>query len=70
MFPSMTADTTGKIVRERVTQSTMKVEGFRWKKAAIYIRLNRHLTSKIPMEVRKYLPVRKKKPSDLLSGSD
>ena len=61
LFPSMTADTTGKIVRDRVMKSSMKVEGFRWKKAAIYIRLNRNLASKIPAEVRRYLPVRRKK---------
>ena len=37
------------------------MEGFKWKKAAIYIRLNKELTSKIPSEVRRYLPVRRKK---------
>ena len=61
LFPSMTADTTGRIVRERVAQSTMKVEGFRWKKAAIYIKLNRNLTSRISNQVKRFLPVRKKR---------
>ena len=60
LFPSMTANTTARIVRERVTQSNMQVEGFRWKKAAVYIRLNRSLIDKIPDAVKKYLPVRRK----------
>ena len=60
LFPSMTAENTGKIIREKVTNTKMKVEGFRWKKALVYIRLNRSLVKNIPAEVRRYLPHRRK----------
>ena len=59
LFPSMSADETGKIVRKRVEMSKLKVDGFNWKKASIYIKINKDYTSGIPREVRKYLPVRK-----------
>ena len=55
----MTAKITRKIVRERVSKSKMKVEGFRWKKAMVYIKLNKHLISNIPVEVKKCMSVRK-----------
>ena len=60
LFPSMTGKRTGKIVRERINKSRMKIRGFSWKKGMAYIKMNRRLTSGIPNHLKKYLPVRKK----------
>ena len=59
LFPSMTSKTTARIVREKIEKSEMKMDGFCWKKAMAYIRMNKHLTSKISKNLKKYWPIRK-----------
>ena len=59
LFPSLTSKRTARIVRERVRESKMIMEGFNWKKGLIYILINKEIPSKIPTEVRKYFPFRK-----------
>ena len=44
LFPSLTSKRTAKIVREMITKSKIKVEGFNWHKAMVYVKLNLHLT--------------------------
>ena len=60
LFPSMSGETTARIVRKRIEKSSLKFEGFNWKKAGIYILANRKLISHMDREVKKYLPVRRK----------
>ena len=60
LFPSLSSKITAGIVRKKVMESTMKCEGFNWKKAAIYILANKHLVGKMNKETRKYFPLRKK----------
>ena len=59
LFPSLTSRRTARIVRERIEESKIKLEGFNWKKGLIYILINKEIPSKIPTEVRKYIPFRK-----------
>ena len=59
LFPSMTGKRTAKIVRERLKKSPIKLQGFNWKKALMYVRINKHLTSYISKKVKRYMPVRK-----------
>ena len=59
LFPSMTGKRTAKIVRERLKRSPIKLQGFNWKKALVYVRINKHLTSYISKKVKRYMPVRK-----------
>jgi hypothetical protein len=44
LFPSMQSATTGRIVREHVLKSPLKIEGFDWKQGARYIVVNRKYT--------------------------
>ena len=60
LFPSMSGETTARIVRKRIEKSSLKFEGFNWKKAGIYILANRKLISHMDREVKKYLSVRRK----------
>ena len=60
LFPSMTGRRTAGIVRKRMMMSKMEMNGFNWKKGALYIRMNMNLKIKISPEVRKFLPVRRK----------
>ena len=59
LFPSMSGKKTAQIVRKRISRSRMKMNGFHWKRGMVYIKINRGLTSGIPKEIRKYLPLRK-----------
>ena len=61
LFPSMSGKETGKIVRKRIKDSSVRIEGFNWRKAAVYIRINRGKLSKsgTEREVFKFLPFRK-----------
>ena len=59
LFPSLSGKRTSKIVRKRIVMSRIKLEGFNWKKGMVYIKTNRSLTSGIPKEIRKFLPLRK-----------
>ena len=62
LFPSMSATTTGKIVKKKVQESEIDMEGFNWRKASIYIKMNlKNINSKISLEVKKHLPIRKSK---------
>ena len=62
LFPSMTAATTGKIIKKKVEKTKMSVEGFNWKKASLYIKTNLvNIKSKISKETRQCLPIRKSK---------
>ena len=45
LFPSMTSETTGKIIRKHVLKSPIKIEGFDWKQGARYVVLNKQYTS-------------------------
>ena len=62
LFPSLSARNTGQIVKRKVEESPMKVEGFQWKKAMVYIKVNQNkVASKMSKELRRYLPIRKAK---------
>ena len=58
LFPSLSGKNTARIVRETAEKTTMKLEGFDWKKGMVYVRINKHLT-RIRKEMRRFLPVRK-----------
>ena len=57
----MTSKRTARIARERIEKTKLKMEGVCWRKAIIYVKMNRHLTSGISQRIRKYMPVRKSK---------
>ena len=59
LFPIMTAARTGKIVRNRMMKSKMKIEGFDWRRGLVYIKMNKHMTSDLN-SLWKILPYRKK----------
>ena len=44
LFPSMKSLTTGRIVREHVLRSPLKIEGFNWRQGARYIVVNKRYT--------------------------
>ena len=60
LFPSMTAITTGKIIREHVRKSLMKIEGFDWRQAGRYIVINRKYTGGLDC-LRDVLPWKRNK---------
>ena len=62
LFPNMDSVTTGKIVREEVENSTMKIEGFNVKMGLIYIAMNEEYTGDLE-PIRDLLPVRVTKPA-------
>ena len=43
-FPSMQSANTGKIIRQHVLKSPLKIEGFDWKEGARYIVINKQYT--------------------------
>ena len=45
LFPALESVNTGKIIREEIKRSNMKVNGFNWRQAARYIVMNRKYTS-------------------------
>ena len=59
LFPSMSAKRTGEIVRKRIQCSPVNPEGFDWRVGAVYIVMNKHLTSQIG-DLWKVLPYRRK----------
>ena len=44
LYPSITSENNGRIVRERVENSRVQLEGFNWKKGLAYISMNKNLT--------------------------
>ena len=52
---------TGRIVRKRVKDTKIKFDGFNWRKAAVYIQINKKILSRIGTKqvVFRYLPIRK-----------
>ena len=59
LFPSLSGRKTGEIIRSRVSRSPMQMDGFNWKRGMVYIKTNKSLVSKMPKEIKKYLPLRK-----------
>ena len=45
LFPSMSSETTGKIIRKHVLLSPIKIEGFDWRQGARYVLVNKRYTS-------------------------
>ena len=58
LYPSIQSEKSGKIIRERVENSALKLEGFCPKKGLAYIAMNRSLTSDIA-QIEHLLPKRK-----------
>ena len=58
LFPSITSENTGKIIREKVENSRVQFEGFCWKKGLAYISMNKGLTTELE-ELEEILPTRK-----------
>ena len=59
LFPSITSERTGLIIRKRVYKSPMKMLGFEWKEGARYIAMSKHLTGPLG-SLRKVIPFRRK----------
>ena len=59
LFPSMSAKKTGEVVRNRLRRSEMKFSGFDWRRGAVYIVMNKHLTGNLA-HLWKILPYRRK----------
>ena len=68
LYPSITSENTGRIIRKRIERTNLEFEGFDWKKGAAYIAMNTNLTSEIE-EIEHLLPVRKHKTSKELKIS-
>ena len=45
LFPSMSAETTGKIIRKQIHKSPIKIGGFDWRQGARYVVINKKYTS-------------------------
>ena len=45
LYPSITSENTGKIIRRRIENSTLEFEGFCWKRGLAYIDMNKKLTT-------------------------
>ena len=58
LFPSITADNTGKIIREQIIRSEIKLEGFDTEKARAYIVINKDEITNIE-DLENILPIRK-----------
>ena len=58
LYPSITSENTGKIIRRRIENSTLEFEGFCWKRGLAYIDMNKNLTTDID-ELENILPTRK-----------
>ena len=59
LFPSMSSKKTGEIVRSRIQKSKMKFAGFEWRRGAVYVVINKHLTGNLGA-LWKILPYRRK----------
>ena len=59
LFPSMQSKTTGKIIRQYVRDSPLKIEGFDWREGARYIVINKKYTGDLEC-IWKVLPWRRK----------
>ena len=59
LFPSMMAANTGKIVREIIEESDMKIEGVDYREISRYVVINRNLTGNLK-ELWNVLPWRRK----------
>ena len=66
LFPSITSERTGIIVRKRVYRSPLKMVGFEWKEGARYIAMSEHLTGPLGT-LRRVIPV-KRKPGGVKPG--
>ena len=58
LLPSLMSKNTSEIVRKKVTETKMKIEGFDWKRAMIYVKMNRKYVGEIKKELKKFLPIR------------
>ena len=63
LFSILDSETTGKIVREEVSNTTMSIEGFNYKLGTKYIAMNEEYTSNLE-ELRGLLPYRMTKPGE------
>ena len=68
LYPSITSENTGRIVRERIEKTELEFEGFDWKKGAAYVAMNTHLIADME-KVQHLLPVRKNKANKELKMS-
>ena len=60
LFPSLSAEMTGKCVREQFKKSTIEWQNVDWKLVALYVKLHQNLLVKGELsEIEKYLPERK-----------
>ena len=59
LFPSMTSQSTGEIVRKRTLLSEMKMLGFEWREGARYIAISKHLTGPLG-DLKKVIPAKRK----------
>ena len=60
LYPSITSENTGRIIRRRIRESKVKFQGFCWRRGAAYIRMNENLTTDLE-EIEHLLPSRKSK---------
>ena len=59
LFPNIKAKATGKIVREEVERSPLKIDGFNYRLGTKYILMNKQYTGDLKC-IAKFLPWRKK----------
>ena len=59
LFPSITSERTGRIVRERSMKSDMKIVEFDWMEGARYIAISPHLTGPLG-KLKRLIPVKRK----------
>ena len=58
LYPSIESEPTGKIIRDRIEKSSIKLEGFDMKMGLAYIAMNTHLTTGLD-KISELLPTRK-----------
>ena len=58
LFPSLSSKKTSEIVHRKVAETDMEIEGFDWKKAMLYVKLNKDKASNTKKEIKKFLPMR------------
>ena len=59
LFPNITSTRTGRVVRYKVQESTLKFEGMSFKQVTLYVYLNQEKTGDLD-ELRQYFPWRRK----------
>ena len=59
LFPNITSARTGRIVRYKVQESSLKLEGMSFKQSSLYVYLNQDKTGDLT-ELRQYFPWRRK----------